>query len=273
VSASPVRIAAIADLHIRTNQDLSPLRRALRGIQNDADVMLIAGDLTEMGRMVEMEQLAEVLKQVSIPVFAILGNHDRRNVRRTAQIRILRDIGVRVLDASGAVVKLPGDRTLAIAGSTGTGGGFRPGSEEFGGGVRFTRAVMMKSRRESARLRKVLKHLCQQDPDLLVVMTHFTPTPSTLGSEPPLKYWMLGNALLGTTIDEFAPTLVVHGHAHLGNEVGSTEAGVPVRNVALQVTQGIRLLSLLADGTVESTGLRPIAGMEHETSLRESDVR
>jgi 3',5'-cyclic AMP phosphodiesterase CpdA len=68
VSASPVRIAAIADLHIRTNQDLSPLRRALRGIQNDADVMLIAGDLTEMGRMVEMEQLAEVLKQVSIPV-------------------------------------------------------------------------------------------------------------------------------------------------------------------------------------------------------------
>jgi hypothetical protein len=67
--------------------------------------------------------------------------------------------------------------------------------------------------------------------------------------------------------------LVVHGHAHLGNEVGSTEAGVPVRNVALQVTQGIRLLSLLADGTVESTGLRPIAGMEHETSLRESDVR
>jgi hypothetical protein len=48
---------------------------------------------------------------------------------------------------------------------------------------------------------------------------------------------------------------------------------VPVRNVALQVTQGIRLLSLRADGKVESTGLRPIDGMEHETSVRESDVR
>lgn len=273
MSATLVRIAAIADLHIRTNQDLSPLRRALDGIQNDADVLLIAGDLTEMGRLVEMEQLAEVLSTVPIPVFATLGNHDRRNVRRSAQIRILRDFGVRVLDASGAVIELPGDRTLAIAGVTGTGGGFRPGSEEFGGGVRFTRAVMMKSRRESARLRKVLTRLSQQEPDLLVVMTHFTPTPSTLGGEPPLKYWMLGNALLGSTIDEFAPTLVVHGHAHLGNEVGATEGGVPVRNVALQVTQGIRLLSLQSNGTVESTGLRPIAGMEHVTSVRESDIR
>lgn len=269
----PVRIAAIADLHIRINQDLSPLERALQDIHHHADVLLIAGDLTEMGRIPEMELLAAVLEGVPIPVFAILGNHDRRAVRRTALIKLLRNVGVRVLDGTGAVVKLGDGRTLGIAGVTGTGGGFRPGQEEFGPGVRFSRAVMIKSRRESARLRKILTDLRAQEPDNLVVMTHFTPTTSTLGNEPPLKYWMLGNALLGTTIDEFAPALVVHGHAHLGNEIGETESGVHVRNVALPVTQGIRLLSLDSSGGIVASSLRPIEGMVHETSVWESDVR
>ncbi len=273
VTPLPVRIAAIADLHIRINQDLAPLEEALVDIHTDADVLLIAGDLTEMGRVPEMEQLAAVLAKVSIPVFATLGNHDRRSVRRTALIKILKAVGVRVLDGTGAVVRLDEHRTLGIAGVTGTGGGFRPGAEEFGPGVRFTRAVMMKSRRESARLRKVLLDVQAQDPDMMIVLTHFTPTTSTLGNEPPLKYWMLGNALLGATIDEFAPALVVHGHAHLGNEVGVTEGNTPVRNVALQVTHGIRLLSIDPDGTITDNGLRPISGMVPLASVRESDVR
>ncbi len=268
-----IRIAAIADLHIRVNQDLSPLEAALKDIQDDADVLLIAGDLTEMGRIPEMEQLAQVLARVTIPVFVTFGNHDRRSVRRSALTKLLKSVGVRVLDGTGAVVKLDEQRSLGIAGVTGTGGGFRPGAEEFGPGVRFTRAVMIKSRRESARLRKVLTDVRAQDPNHLVVLTHFTPTVSTLGNEPPLKYWMLGNALLGTTIDDFSPTLALHGHAHLGNEVGSTEGNTPVRNVALPVTRGIRLLSLSSDGQIAVTGLRPIAGMLPEESVRESDLQ
>lgn len=273
VTLLPVRIAAIADLHIRLNQDLSPLEEALKGIQDDADVLLIAGDLTEMGRIAEMELLVEVLEQITIPVFAILGNHDRRSVRRSALVKLLKSVGVRVLDGTGAVVRLDAQRSLGIAGVTGTGGGFRPGVEEFGPGKRFTRAVMMKSRRESARLRKVLTDVQAQDPDYLVVITHFTPTTSTLGNEPPLKYWMLGNALLGTTIDDFSPSLVIHGHAHLGNEVGATEGQTPVRNVALPVTHGIRLLSLACNGEIATIGLRSIVGMVPETSVRESDAR
>ena len=272
VTPPAVRIAAIADLHIRINQDLSPLDVALKDIHHDADVLLIAGDLTEMGRIPEMEHLADVLQRISIPVFAVLGNHDRRSVRRTALTKLLKSVGVRVLDGTGAVVTLGDQRTLGIAGVTGTGGGFRPGTEEFGPGIRFTRAVMIKSRRESARLRRVLMDVQAQNPDMLVVITHFTPTTSTLGNEPPLKYWMLGNALLGTTIDDFSPALVVHGHAHLGNEVGATEGTTPVRNVALPVTGGIRMLSLSSDGQVATIGLRPIVGMVAEESVRESDV-
>lgn len=268
-----VRIAAVADLHIRSNQDLSTLASALNAIHEDADVLLLPGDLTEMGRLLEMEALAELLKPIRIPIFAILGNHDRRSVRRAALTKTLRNIGVHLLDGTGAVVKFGNERTIGIAGVTGTGGGFRPGNEEFGRGVRFTRTLTVKSRRESARLRKILKELQADEPDVLVVMSHFAPTPTTLGTEPPLKYWMLGNALLGRTIDDFSPALVVHGHAHLGNETGQTDAGVPVRNVALHVTHGIRLLTLNMEGDIIDVALRPIEGMSHASSVRESDIR
>lgn len=268
-----IRIAAVADLHIRTNQDLSPLAGALEGIHQQADMLLLAGDLTEMGRLVEMEALANLLTPLTIPTFAILGNHDRRSVRRSALVKILKNAGVHVLDRSGAIVKLTHDRTIAIAGVTGTGGGFRPDNEDFGRGARFTRTLTLKSRRESARLRKVMKELLEDDPDLLVVMSHFAPTQSTLGSEPVLKHWMLGNALLGRTIDDFSPALVVHGHAHLGNETGQTDGGVPVRNVALHVIQGIRILTMNRQGDIIDASLLPIKGMSHASSVRESDVR
>jgi Icc-related predicted phosphoesterase len=72
-------------------------------------------------------------------------------------------------------------------------------------------------------------------PDISLLVTHFAPTVTTLGKEPPLKYWMLGNAGLGTVIDDHSLDLVIHGHAHLGNEVGMTPGGTPVRNVAAPI--------------------------------------
>jgi hypothetical protein len=67
---------------------------------------------------------------------------------------------------------------------------------------------------------------------------HYSPTVSTLGDEPLIKYWMLGNSLLGKVIDEHDQQvdLVLHGHAHLGNHAGQTPGGIPVRNVAAHVT-------------------------------------
>lgn len=273
MTASTVRIAATADLHVRAQDDLSYLRDAFRDLNTDADVLLIAGDLTEMGRVAEMEILADVLQNVSIPTFVTFGNHDRRGMRRSALKKVLRGVGTIVLEGSGAIATLANGRTVGIAGVTGTGGGFSANGEEFGPGARFTRAVMVKSRRESARLRKALKELRAQEPDLLIVMSHFSPTLSTLGEEPPLKFWMLGNALLGQTIDDFDVDLSIHGHAHLGNETGTTDAGVPVLNVALPIVGGIRLLEIDAEGEVRAVGLRPIESPLLATRVRESDVR
>ena len=259
MTSSSIRIAATADLHIRIGDDLTYLRTALLQAAAQADVLLIAGDLVDVGRLAEMEYLAPILAEIPIPIIAVLGNHDRRGMRRSAMIKVLRAVGVRVLERSGALVEIAGYPTLGIAGVTGSGGGFRPDGEEEGPSARVTRAAMHKSRRESALLRKSLRELELLNPDVTVVLTHFSPTPSTLGTEPVLKYWMLGNALLGRTIDEFSPAMVFHGHAHLGNEIGQTDGGVPVRNVAVPVSGGIRLLQFDTDGTVTDVGLIPVA--------------
>ena len=273
MSAPLVRIAATADLHVRTQAEQSILYEALRDLQSDADLLLIGGDLTDMGRVAEMELLAEVLQDVPIPSFVTFGNHDRRGMRRSALRKVLRNAGAIVLEGSGAIATLPTGKTIAIAGITGTGGGFAPHREEFGPGGRFTRAVMVKSRREAARLRKAMKELQEQTPDLTIVLSHFAPTTSTLGDEPPLKHWMLGNALLGRTIDEFGADLVIHGHAHLGNEFGQTEAGITVLNVAMPIVGGIRLLNIDEERNVQFTGKRPVRSPVMATRVRESDVR
>lgn len=272
VHVSTVRIAAIADLHVRSREDIARLDSAFTRLEEVADVLLLAGDLTELGLVAEMTVLAELLQTVRVPTFAVFGNHDRRSMRRRSLTRTLRDAGVRVLDGTGAMVSLPNGFQLGIAGVIGTGGGFRPG-EQFGPGRRFTQAAMVKSRRESARLRRVMRELAEQEPTATLVMCHFSPTRSTLGTEPVLKYWMLGNALLGRTIDEFMPQLVIHGHAHLGNENGETEAGVTVRNVALPVTHGLSLYHLTANGEVMLAERRPITLDPGASSVRESDVR
>ena len=252
---------------------MAPLREAFRDLDREADVLVIAGDLTELGLVAEMELLAEVLADVSIPVFVTLGNHDRRGMRRSALKKVLRSVNAIVLEGTGANVTLPKGTTRGIAGVTGTGGGFNLQGEEFGRGVRFARAVMVKSRRESARLRKTLRELHAANPDVLLVLSHFAPTTSTLGQEPIRKHWMLGNALLGRTIDEFDADLVIHGHAHLGNESGTTEKGTPVLNVALPIVGGIRLLEVDPVGHIRAVGLRPIQSRLLETRVRESDVR
>lgn len=273
MTAPLVRIAATADLHIRTHDDLTQLRSAFRDLHLDADVLVIAGDLTELGLVAEMELLADILKEVAIPVFVTFGNHDRRGMRRSALKKVLRAAGVVVLEGTGARITVSNGATIAIAGVTGTGGGFNLHGEEFGRGVRFARAVMVKSRRESARLRKTLRELHAASPDALIVISHFAPTISTLGTEPVRKHWMLGNALLGSTIDEFDADLVIHGHAHLGNENGTTDGGTPVLNVALPIIGGIRLLEIDAEGRTRAVGLRQIQSRLLESRVRESDVR
>ena len=230
-----IRIAAIGDLHLRTAIP-DHLADDLRAIDGSADLLVIAGDITDGGKIPEVEIAGELLSTIGIPIVAVLGNHDRRGVRRKAMRVILERAGVRLLDGDGCTMTLPGGRRLGLAGVGGYGGGFWPDEGSDIVSARLTKAVGLRGRREALRLDRALSSIAVEDLDATVVVMHYSPTVSTLGNEPALKYWMLGNSLLGNVIDSHTVDLVIHGHAHLGNHIGQTPGGVPVRNVAAHVT-------------------------------------
>ncbi len=83
-------IAQITDLHVRplgvaayrvaeTNMMTERALRAVAALRPAPDVVIITGDLTDCGLQSEYELLAEMLARLlPMPVYAIPGNHDRR---------------------------------------------------------------------------------------------------------------------------------------------------------------------------------------------------
>lgn len=248
-SGASFRIAAISDLHLKT---AVPRRMAeeLVALDDKVDFLVIAGDITESGRLPEVELACELLSGIKTPIIAVLGNHDRRGVRRRAMRLLLEQAGVRLLDGSSMVHECPDGRRVGLAGVGGYGGGFWPDEVPDLIAARFSKAVGVRARREALRLQNALGELARHESDAIVVVMHYSPTVSTLGEEPPLKYWMLGNSLLGRVIDDHRVDLVIHGHAHLGNQYGQTPGGTPVRNVAVSVTGGPVIYEVRPDRSI-----------------------
>jgi Icc-related predicted phosphoesterase len=229
-----IRIAAIGDLHIRTTVPDGMVRH-VADLDHRADLLVIAGDITNHGTLLQAELAAELFRRVHLPIVAVLGNHDRRTLRRAAFCKALASGGVTVLDGTSRVFELNGQR-VGIAGVGGSGGGFWPDEGPDTLSRKACQRLAVRARREAARLDHALREL---EADATVVVTHFAPTISTLGREPVAKYPLLGNIELSRVIDQHDVDLVLHGHAHLGNPLGRTPGGTLVRNVAIDVTGGV----------------------------------
>jgi Icc-related predicted phosphoesterase len=242
-SPSVVRVAAIGDLHVRGTEDTRRFAE-LRDLRAEADLLVVAGDLTDSGRVVEAEAAGELLALAKVPVVTVLGNHDLRSLRRRAFRHALETKGVEVLECSATWIELERGPRIGIAGTTGCGGGFWPVEGPNAIQNRSLKRLALRARNEFVGLDRALQSL---DADVRIAVTHFAPTTSTLGHEPLVKYWMLGNCELGVVLDEHRPDLVIHGHAHLGNCRGRTPGGVPVRNVAWPVTRGVHTEILQID--------------------------
>jgi Icc-related predicted phosphoesterase len=224
-----IRVAAIGDLHVG-DDGYAPWRDALKSVSDEADLLLLAGDLTRVGAIAEARAVAAALELVSIPIVAVLGNHDYHDGNERELCRILASRGVRVLEGTTASIDANGAR-IGIAGSKGFGGGFANacgsdfGEPEMKAFIRHTTLL-------SQRLARALESL---EADWRVALLHYSPIPTTLSGEQPQIYPFLGSHLLGDAIDAVGADLVVHGHAHAGTEKGVTPAGVRVRNVAQPV--------------------------------------
>ena len=71
------KYALIADIHLGIYNDESILERTVDKINNEAvDAVLIAGDFTYEPQFDNMKKLFRSLKNVKVPIYAVLGNHD-----------------------------------------------------------------------------------------------------------------------------------------------------------------------------------------------------
>src|SRR3954465_10463417 len=84
-----VRVAAAGDIHVdEHNRD--EVARAFAGLDGCADVVLIAGDLTPHGEPEQAELLVACRREPSLPVVAVLGNHDWPSGHHDETVEVLR---------------------------------------------------------------------------------------------------------------------------------------------------------------------------------------
>ena len=225
-----IRVAAAGDIHCA-----EPLReritRAFAEIDGQADVILLAGDLTTHGEPEEAQVLADAARSLSSAVYAVLGNHDFHVNRCDEVIAVLEEAGIHVLQRDYAVHEV-GGLELGIVGAKGFVGGF-PGAELPDFGEPLLREVYAETTREVEAIEAGLEEVsgCHRR----VVLLHYAPIPETLVGEPETIWAFLGSSRLAAPIGAHRPDLVLHGHAHRGSFAGAI-GEVPVHNVAVHVT-------------------------------------
>jgi len=222
-----VRVAAVADLHVGLDS-CGLLAPRFASLADDADLLLLGGDLTQVGAPDEAKVLAAELDAVPVPVVAVLGNHDLHQDAGDELRAILEDADVTVLDGDVVTVTVAGC-SLGVMGDTGFGGGFT-GASGSAFGEREMKAFMRRTEQSAARIQTGLEVL---DTDLRVALLHYSPVKDTVIGERAEIFPFLGSSLLAHAVDAAGADLVVHGHAHAGTEQGVTAGGVRVRNVAL----------------------------------------
>ena len=222
-----MRIAATADLHF-SPQRQNILQEQLSKVRDEADVLVLAGDLTNFGQPSEMESLLNAVVRVRVPTIAVLGNHDYECGQEKELIKMLSDEGVKVLD--GSAYERDG---VGFAGAKGFVGGFGRGvltpfgEPEIKAFVQTIIDEALKLERAMAQLRTEKR----------VVVLHYSPIAATVQGENPEIFPFLGTSRLAEVIDRHGADLVVHGHAHHGTHEGRTTGGIPVYNVAITLLQ------------------------------------
>jgi Icc-related predicted phosphoesterase len=229
VDNARIRIAAAGDIHCSEANRVA-VSAAFDDAERDADLILLAGDLTTLGDPAQAAVLAAICEGRGLPIAAVLGNHDWHMNRAAELVAVLEAGGICVLERSWTVLDVRGAR-VGVAGTKGFVGGFS-GSELPDFGEPLLREVFAETSGEVAALERGLASIA--DCPLRIALLHYAPTTATLEGEPPGIWAFLGSDRLASPIEQHAPDLVLHGHGHAGTFEGSI-ANVPVYNVAVPV--------------------------------------
>jgi Icc-related predicted phosphoesterase len=217
-----IRFAAVGDLHC-IKESAGTLQPLFLQASEAADVLLLCGDLTDYGLVEEAHVLAEELSVVTIPIVAVLGNHDFESEKQDEVRHILADAGVRVLD--GEACEIEG---IGIAGAKGFVGGY--GRRTLGPwGESATKLFVNEAIQEALKLESALAKLRTGK---RIALLHYSPIEATVQGEPPEIFAFLGTSRLEEPLIRYPVSAVFHGHAHRGYPEGKTVNGIPVYNVA-----------------------------------------
>lgn len=222
-----MRIAATADLHF-SPQNYDRIREQMNRVRDDADLLVIAGDLTNYGRPQEMESLLNALVRLRVPIVAVLGNHDYESGQAEQLMQMMTAEGIKVLDGTGYERE-----GVGFAGTKGFLGGFGRGILTAFGEPEV-KTFVQASVDEALKLERALSQLRTEK---RVIVVHYAPIGDTIKGEPPEIFPYLGNSRLAEVADRHGANLILHGHAHHGSPDGKTTAGIPVHNVALHILQ------------------------------------
>jgi Icc-related predicted phosphoesterase len=223
-----VRIAAVGDFHTG-EEDAGAYRALFARVNDEADVLVIAGDLTRWGTPAEMRVAVNELAGVEIPIVAVLGNHDCESGMEAELCGILRERGIHVLDGESYIL----NDQVGIAGVKGFMGGFgRRALTAFGEGP--IKEFVGASLHEVQKLELALRSL---HTPIRIALLHYAPIMETVMGEPEQIFPFLGSDRLAEPLDRYEVAACFHGHAHIGTFEGKTPGGVPVYNVSHALLQ------------------------------------
>jgi Icc-related predicted phosphoesterase len=220
-----MRLAAVADIHIRKENYEEDVRN-FSAVNDLADALVIAGDLTNHGLPNEMTACLRVLEHIRIPVIAVLGNHDHESGHQDELAGMLRVAGIHLLD--GNCFEVDG---VGFAGTKGFCGGFAPYELMPFGETGIKNFVELADRE----MIKLDYGLAQLHTEKKVAITHYAPIKETIVGEPEAIFPFLGSSRLERPISRHKPLMALHGHAHKGTFCARNENGIPIYNVALHI--------------------------------------
>lgn len=223
----PLRVAAAGDVHADASRR-ADLEAAFARLDGQADLVLLAGDLTTHGEPEQVAVVARASRLTDVPVVTVLGNHDWHADRTDELVAVLEEAGVIVLQRDWTTLETEAGR-VGVVGTKGFIGGF-PGSHLPDFGEPLLREVYAYASAEAESIDDGLR--ATAGCDYRIVLLHYAPTLMTIEGERPEIAAFLGCDRLAHPIADQCPDLVLHGHAHAGAFQGSI-GGVPVFNVAL----------------------------------------
>lgn len=218
------RVAAVGDLHC-SEDHRGRIRPLFEGVDREAEVLILCGDLTDRGTVAEAEIVANEFHTIRVPIVGVLGNHDYETGHGEEVRRILVQGGMHLLDGETWIL----DDDLGFAGAKGFAGGFGDHVLQ-GWGEGPIKAFVMEAMEESLKLETALAKLRTTR---RIAILHYSPMRGTVIGEPPEIFPFLGTSRLQVPLNRFHATAAFHGHAHRGTHADRTDRDVPVFNCSL----------------------------------------